>query len=75
MTTDLIERRNRALGVGAPLFVQRWLEQRQDRTTGAWYAGVEPPHDNVVNGIFKLFVTYERRETDLTASPWRMDHA
>ena len=41
-------------------FVQRWLEQRQDRTTGAWYAGVESPHHNVVNGIFKLFVTYER---------------
>ena len=41
-------------------FVQRWLEERQDRATGAWYAGVESPHDNVVNGIFKLFVTYER---------------
>ena len=41
-------------------FVQQWLEARQDRTTGAWYAGVESPHHNVVNGIFKLFVTYER---------------
>ena len=41
-------------------FVQEWLEARQDRTTGAWYAGVESPHHNVVNGIFKLFVTYER---------------
>lgn len=41
-------------------FVQQWLEARQDQTTGAWYAGVEAPHSNVVNGIFKLFVTYER---------------
>ena len=41
-------------------FVQEWLEARQDRTTGAWYAGVASPHHNVVNGIFKLFVTYER---------------
>lgn len=41
-------------------FVQHWLEARQDRATGAWYAGVEAPHSNVVNGIFKLFVTYER---------------
>ena len=41
-------------------FVQGWLEARQDGTTGAWYAGVEAPHHNVVNGIFKLFVTYER---------------
>ena len=41
-------------------FVQGWLEARQDHTTGAWYAGVESPHHNVVNGIFKLFVTYER---------------
>ena len=41
-------------------FVQRWLEARQDHATGAWYAGVESPHHNVVNGIFKLFVTYER---------------
>ena len=41
-------------------FVQEWLEARQDRTTGAWYAGVESAHHNVVNGIFKLFVTYER---------------
>ena len=41
-------------------FVQQWLEARQDHTTGAWYAGVESPHHNVVNGIFKLFVTYER---------------
>ena len=41
-------------------FVQRWLEARQDRATGAWYAGVETPHHNAVNGIFKLFVTYER---------------
>jgi len=41
-------------------FVQEWLEARQDQATGAWYAGVESPHHNVVNGIFKLFVTYER---------------
>ena len=41
-------------------FVQQWLEARQDHATGAWYAGVEAPHHNVVNGIFKLFVTYER---------------
>ena len=41
-------------------FVQQWLEARQDRATGAWYAGVEAPRHNVVNGIFKLFVTYER---------------
>ncbi len=41
-------------------FVQQWLEARQDQATGAWYAGVEAPHSNVVNGIFKLFVTYER---------------
>ena len=39
---------------------QQWLEARQDHATGAWYAGVEAPHHNVVNGIFKLFVTYER---------------
>ena len=38
-------------------FVQRWLEARQDHATGAWYAGVESPHHNVVKGIFKLFVT------------------
>ncbi len=41
-------------------FVQQWLEARQDHATGAWYAGVEAPRPNVVNGIFKLFVTYER---------------
>ena len=41
-------------------FVQQWLEARQDRATGAWYAGVDAPRHNVVNGIFKLFVTYER---------------
>ena len=41
-------------------FVGQWLEARQDHATGAWYAGVEAPHHNVVNGIFKLFVTYER---------------
>jgi len=41
-------------------FVQQWLEARQDHATGAWYAGVEAPRHNVVNGIFKLFVTYER---------------
>ena len=41
-------------------FVQQWLEARQDHATGAWYAGVEAAHHNVVNGIFKLFVTYER---------------
>ncbi len=41
-------------------FVRQWLEARQDHATGAWYAGVEAPHHNVVNGIFKLFVTYER---------------
>ena len=41
-------------------FVQQWLEARQDHATGAWYAGVEAPRHNIVNGIFKLFVTYER---------------
>ena len=41
-------------------FVQQWLDARQDRATGAWYAGVDAPRHNVVNGIFKLFVTYER---------------
>ena len=41
-------------------FVRQWLEARQDQVTGAWYAGVEASHSNVVNGIFKLFVTYER---------------
>ena len=46
-------------------FVQRWLEARQDHATGAWYAGVEAPHHNVVNGIFKLFVTYERLDWEI----------
>ena len=70
--SDAARRRFRGAVLGAPAgtspprqdavtdFVQGWLEARQDRTTGAWYAGVESPHHNVVNGIFKLFVTYER---------------
>ena len=41
-------------------FVQQWLDARQDRATGAWLAGADAPRHNVVNGIFKLFVTYER---------------
>ena len=40
--------------------VHHWLEDRQDAATGAWYSDAECDHHNVVNGIFKLFVTYER---------------
>jgi len=45
-------------------FVHRWLDDRQDAATGAWFTNtvqgtVECEHHGVVNGIFKLFVTYE----------------
>ena len=40
--------------------VHQWLTDRQDAETGAWFSGKEFAHKIVVNGIFKLFVTYER---------------
>ena len=41
-------------------FVHRWLDDRQDPETGAWYSEQPCEHHIVVNGIFKLFVAYER---------------
>ena len=40
-------------------FVHRWLDDRQDPETGAWYSDQPFDHHLVVNGIFKLFVAYE----------------
>lgn len=40
-------------------FVQHWLDDRQDPETGAWFSDQPFAHHLVVNGIFKLFVTYE----------------
>ena len=41
-------------------YIHRWLSDQQDAATGAWFSEADCEHHSVVNGIFKLFVTYER---------------
>ncbi len=40
-------------------FAHHWLDQHQNPRTGAW-GGEEAPHHRIVNGIFKVLVTYEQ---------------
>jgi hypothetical protein len=40
-------------------FAHHWLDNKQNPRTGAW-GGEQAGHHNTVNGIFKVFVSYER---------------
>ena len=41
-------------------FVRQWLDKKQDPNTGAWGGEQCSSHPVIVNGIFKVFVSYER---------------